>query len=429
MLKIQNAAQLAITPLRKAALEIAEAGLQAIDTQYIIEKGVRVDTNNALHIGDEVFSLEGVQRLFVVGVGKCAFRAVEALEKVLGDRIADGVVLDVQFGKLERVRSLLGDHPFPTDRNMQATAEIIQLLSETREDDLVLFVVSGGGSTLLCQPESMKCEEEQGILDCLFRAGATIQEINTLRKHLSYARGGNLAKYAYPAQVVSLIFSDVPGDGIESISSGPTVVDTTRKEDAQKVLDRYKVAETCGFRSIELLETPKDAKYFENVRNILFVSNKTALEAMREKAEQLGFNTHVPSAELTGEARDVAKYLAEELHKAPGKSVLLYGGETTVTVKNPGKGGRNLELALSALRFVQEGEIVMTVASDGRDNTEYAGAIADFVAKEHAAAKKLDIEKYLNGNQSFVFFEQTGDYLFTDSTGSNVSDFIITIKQ
>ena len=415
MQKIQNLSELAKTPLRKAALEIAEAGLQAIDTRKVVEEGLA-----KLNL-----PLDSNERLFVVGIGKCATQGVLALEKVLGAKITDGLVLDIQEGQFQKVRFLQGDHPFSTERDQEATKAIIAFLKQMTENDVVLFLISGGGSALLCQPEKHTCEHEEEIIKHLFTKGVAIQELNIVRKHLSLARGGYLAEYAYPAKVISLIFSDVPGNDVGVVSSGPTMFDKSTRDDAKEVLEKYGVGQYEKF----LIETPKDKKYFEKVQNILFVSNRTALYAMAQKAKELGFEPHIKTAELTGEARDVAKELVEELHKAPSKSVLLYGGETTVMVKKAGKGGRNLELALSALKFVQDDELLLSIASDGRDNTEYAGAIADSVAKEHAAKKHLEVEEYLEENKSFSFFEETGDYVVTGNTGSNVSDLIIAIKE
>ena len=413
--KIQNAADLATTPARKAALAIAKAGLQAIDTQKVVTEAIaKLD-----------LSLENNGRLFVVAIGKCATEGMLALEKVLGDNITDAIVFDIAEGQFTRARFLLGDHPFSTTRNKNATKHILNFLKITTEADTVLFLISGGGSALLCQPQGHTCESEAELIKQLFAKGVAIQELNVVRKHLSLARGGYLAQAAHPAKVISLIFSDVPGNGLDVVSSGPTAFDETTKEDAQRILEKYGLKSYAEY----LVETPKDKEYFENVRNILVVSNKTALDAMRKKAQELGFAANVQDDKLQGEARDVAKDIVDALRKAPAKSVLLYGGETTVTVKKPGKGGRNLELALSALLSIDYNELVLPVASDGLDNTEYAGAIADLLSKEHALAKNLDAKEYLDANQSFPFFEQTGDYLLTGNTGSNVSDLIIAIKE
>ena len=275
----------------------------------------------------------------------------------------------------------------------------------------------------------MGCREEASILGALTRVGATIQEINTVRKHLSFARGGYIAKHAYPARVVSLIFSDVPGDDIQFISSGPTVKDRTTIEDAESILSKYDVLNTCGIEKCGLIETPKEDKYFERVKNIIVVSNMVALRGMEAKARSLGLNPVLCTARLTGEAREAGKKIAGELHKVPSRTVLLYGGETTVTIRGRGHGGRNLELVTAALGEIQDNELIMAVASDGRDNGEFAGAICDKITKEEVRKRGIDWEEMLQDNNEYPLFEDIGHYLLTGDTGSNVADLFIALKE
>ena len=426
-MKIKNFQELATTENRKQILQIAEAGLEAIDTEKVIQKNIQIK-GEQLIIKDEKFSLKNVKRILVVGIGKCSLEAADALEKIMGEKISGGAVIDIHEGSLKRIKAYIGDHPFPTQRNIDNTKEIINLLSDTNENDLVIFIISGGGSTLLCQPKDLTCVDETQILKCLFESGADIQQINTIRKHISLARGGYLAKYAYPAQVISLIFSDVPGDDLEFIASGPTIKDTTTITDAMKIIADYNIENRCSLVKITLVETPKEDKYFKKVKNILLVSNKTALEAMGQKAGEFGFIPRICTTCLQGEAREVGVQIVKELEKENSKTALLYGGETTVTIKVKGKGGRNLELGLSALGVLKEGITVVPIASDGWDNTDFAGAICDKITIEKAQKLGLDPGKYLNENQSYSFFSQTGDYLSTGDTGSNVSDLIIAVK-
>jgi len=394
----------------------------------VIRTLVRLD-GEVLRIGKEAVDLSNIDRVFIAGVGKCSLDAAHALEDILGDRISSGLVLYVS-GKprLARVDSLQGTHPSPSDKNIQAAARLQGALEDLTEKDLVIFVVSGGGSTLLCLPEDKQCQEESDILRALTRAGATIQEVNTVRKHLSLARGGYLAKYAFPARMVSLIFSDIPGDDIQFVASGPTVKDTTTVEDAERIIAKYNVLATCRIDRYGLVETPKDDKYFERVTNILAVSNKVALDAMKEKAEQLGLKPVIRDANLSGEAQDVGRQILHEIRSAPAKTVLLYGGETTVTVHGFGRGGRNLELALSAMLDVQEGEVIMPVASDGRDNGEYAGAICDVITAQTALEKHINLQAHLQENHEYPLFREIGSYLLTGDTGSNVSDLVVALK-
>ncbi len=425
---VKNFAKLAKTEERKLVLEMFNAGLEAIDTEKVVKGTVKV-SKNTLHIGNEEFSLDKIERVFVIGVGKCSLSAAGALEDILGDRIDDGIVVDVREGKLKKMHTISGDHPLPSEKNINATKEIITLLSTTKEEDLVIFIISGGGSTLLCQPENMTCLDEANILQCLFAKGADIKDINTIRKHLSMARGGHLAKYAYPARVVSLIFSDVPGDDLEFIASGPTVKDSTTVRDAQEVIRKHDIKNESGLVDITLMETPKEDIYFRNVKNILVVSSRVALAAMAERARAAGYNADIRTTTLAGEARDVAKDVMEELHSAGSKAVLLYGGETTVTIKYLGRGGRNTEFAISALLSIKEGETVASITSDGRDNTDFAGAICDMMTRSTAEKLNLDIEDYLIHNHSYAFFAETGDYVETGNTGRNVADFVIALKK
>lgn len=424
---IKNVLGLAINDNRKKALQIAEAGLLAINTEKVLEKNVSLD-GGVLKIKDEKIGLSDIKRIFVVCIGKCSVEAAQTLERILGDRLTGGIALGTHGGEAKKIEILVGDHPFSTPRNIDATKKIIDFLSETKKTDLVIFVISGGGSALLCQPEELKCEDEKLVIERLFKAGAGIKEINIIRKHISLARGGHLVKYVYPAKVVSLIFSDVLGDDLEFIASGPTVLDTTTKEDAEKIISKYGIDKECGKINEGLIETPKDKKYFEQVKNILLVSNKVALEAMKEKTEELGLSAKIVSTELAGEARKVGQNLAERLHDTKRGKVLLCGGETTVIIKGQGMGGRNMELALSALRFLKDDELILTIASDGKDNSDFAGAICDYITKEKVGHLGLNIDKYLESNNSYGFFKEIKDAIITGNTGSNVADLTILIK-
>jgi glycerate-2-kinase len=245
---------------------------------------------------------------------------------------------------------------------------------------------------------------------------------------LSLARGGFLAKYVYPAKVIALIFSDVPSNKLEFIASGPTIKDTTTVDDAKNILKKYKVESQIGFNIDFLIETPKQDKYFKNVENILFLSNKEALKAMADYARSLKYRAKIKTDQLKGEAQQIGRQIAFDIKKEKNKTVLIYGGETTVKIIGKGKGGRNQELALSALRFIDNNELVIAFASDGKDNSLVAGAIADIFTKKKAKKLNLDIEKYLANNDSYSFFQKTGDFVKTGDTGSNVSDLIIALK-
>ena len=429
--KIKNFDDLAVNPGRRLALEIAESGLNAIDTELVIKSSVSF-RNGTLCIQNKICAINETKRIFVVAVGKCATEAARALEEVLGDRLSGGIALDVKAREncvFKKIECIVGTHPMPSDANINATKKIIELLKSLTATDLVIFAISGGGSTLLCLPEEgYTCLDEKVILGALFKKGATIREINVLRKHMSLARGGFLAQHAYPAQVISLIFSDVPGNDIGTVASGPTVRDTSTVEDADLIFKKYDLLRACKIDHCGLIETPKESKYFDRVMNMLVASNRIALEAMAATAMLKGFRSQIITDELVGEASKVGTSIVDAIRREPRETVFLYGGETTVTLSQPGKGGRNQELALSALRFVNGDEIVVPIASDGRDHSDLAGAIADEVTKTHMVKAGLAIEPFLENHDPYTFFKTTGDYLMTGDTGSNVSDLLVAIK-
>ncbi len=427
-MKIQNFDQLATTPARQALLAVAEAGLQAIDTGTVIRDAVQRE-GDVLTIGAEAVDLKQIDRLVFVAVGKCAADAAMAAEDIFGDRIARGVVLDVKkCPEVKYLQTFCGTHPLPSDENLAATKAIIVALQDLTERDLVIFVISGGGSTLLFLPQNPADREEVAIFNALTNASATIEELNTVRKHLSLARGGWLAERAYPARVISLIFSDVPGDDLSFISSGPTVKDETTVADAEKILAKFDVLWTCQIEKCDLVETPKDEKYFMRVKNILAVSNRKALEAMQGEAQKLGFMAEIRDTKLAGEVSNVAGMVADAIHQAPSKTMFLWGGETTVKIKGKGEGGRNLQLAAIALDFVKDDEEILSFGSDGHDHGPYAGAICDTMTEQAIIDANLDLKKFRDDNDTQALFEKTGNYLLTGDTGSNVSDLIIALK-
>ncbi len=439
-MKIKNFDDLATSEARRAMLRIAEAGLEAIDTENVMRNMIQLGEDHILRLGDGIvggsqplmFDLGTTRGIVFIAIGKCAVEAAAVAEDVLGDRISRGVVVDVKVcppSKTGRLQTFCGTHPLPSDENLRAAQAIVAALKDLSENDLVIFVVSGGGSTLLFLPEDPTSREESNIFDILTNAGATIEEINTVRKHTSYARGGHLAKDAYPARIVSFIISDVPGDDISFVASGPTVKDASTIDDATAILSKYGVLKNCAIEKCGLIETPKEDGYFARVTNILAVSNSKALEAMRQFAELLGFRAEVRDTQLAGEAEAVAGMVSFELHSAAAGSVLLWGGETTVAVHNKkGQGGRNLQLCLAALPSIADDEIILSLASDGRDHGPYAGALCDAATREAIKNAGLDAAAALVGDDSYPLFEKAGNYVMTGDTGSNVSDLIIALK-
>ncbi|OGY26258.1 MAG: hypothetical protein A2Z24_03020 [Candidatus Woykebacteria bacterium RBG_16_44_10] len=423
---IKNFAQLATSPLRRDALEIIDAGFSAINTEKVIKNTVSLESSNLLRVKDQWFDLSRYRRVYLVGIGKVAYAAAKALEDILGDLITDGVVLDIQTGPLRKVRSLVGTHPNPTQANVSATREITSLLRAAGEEDLVLAIVSGGGSALLCSPYQISCEEKSAVIAAMMNSWATIEELNTVRKHLSEIKGGNFAKLAHPAQIVALIFSDVPGDDVGLVASGPTVLDTTTIADAAKLMARYDVLKKCRLPHCDLVETPKDPVYFQLVTNIVLANNRLAVEAMEVAAVKLEYRAEVFSAQIEGPAVDVAKRLV--LNAKP-KTALIAAGETTVDVRGDGIGGRNQHLVLAALKYLTDDQVLVSVNSDGIDRSTYAGAIGDKTTLAKAKKKKLSTEKFLKNCDSFNFFKKVGDGIETGILGSNAADLTLVLAR
>ncbi|MDR3642552.1 MAG: DUF4147 domain-containing protein [Candidatus Doudnabacteria bacterium] len=424
---IKNFDQLAMSTLRRQALLIAEAGFFAINTKDAVRRGINYNQKNqVLEVGDKKYVLKNFRRVMCVGFGKAAFDAVSEIQEILSGFITCGFVIDLKEGSLGNITCRIGTHPYPTKVNIQATKELMAMLADCSSEDLVICVVSGGGSALLCSPRDMSCEQEVEIVSALTVKGASIQELNTVRKHISTVKGGQLAKLMYPARVVSLIFSDVPGDDISMVASGPTVLDRSTIKDAAAVLKKYDVLEMCRLPSCNLAETPKDPKFFGNVQNYLLVSPGLAISAMKNAADNLGFDVKIFSDHYQGVARELAPKIIGENKKG---QCLLGAGESTVNITGKGKGGRSQEMALAALDSVADNQVLVCAASDGHDNTEAAGAIIDATIKARAEALGLNMREYLDNNDSFNFFEQVEGQLLTGPTETNVSDFFVCLRQ
>ncbi len=424
---IKNFDDLAVTPARTSLLTIAEAGYKAIETSKVVRNAV-ILFENTLTVQDKVYNLNEYKNIYVIGVGKCSYDSAVELENILGDRIKEGIIIDVSVkDELKKIRCYAGTHPYPSEENIKYTNELLSIADKATEHDLVIAIISGGGSTLLCQPETHTHADEKGLVEYLFKAGATIEELNIIRKHLSKARGGYIANVANPATVVSLLFSDVPGNDIRTISSGPTVLDETTLEDALTVFAKYS-SDNSGFSVKHFFETPKETSIFKNVHNALILKNTTALEAMKLCAEKLGYTVEIKETKLQGEARVVGEELVHALRAAKARTVHLYGGETTVTIVGPGKGGRNEELSLSAIPIIEDDELLVSLASDGRDNTDFAGGIADKYTRGKAEDANLNPNDYLYTNDSYSFFHTLHQGIKIGYTGANVADLVIAIK-
>jgi glycerate 2-kinase len=306
----------------------------------------------------------------------------------------------------------------------------MKFASQLTPDDVLICLISGGGSALMTAP-LIPLDELQSLTTALLASGARIDEINTIRRHLDSLKGGGLAQMANGAQVISLILSDVVGDPIEAIASGPTAPDSTTNKDAEAILDRYQIS----FRKLNLRETLKpNDPIFAVVENHIIASNLIALQAAWAQAEQEGFYVKIVNDKLQGEARDVGREMAillkEELVKQARPFCLLAGGETTVTIKGNGKGGRNQEVVLGAVEVLREMENVMliSIATDGEDGpTNAAGAMATNESARRAGSLGLSAADSLSRNDAYVFFDQLGDLIRIGPSGTNVNDILMGI--
>jgi glycerate-2-kinase len=412
---IKNFKSLALNKERRIALEIVEAGLSALDyekidfEQYLYQHELaRILTRNNTN-----------KNIYLIGFGKGSAKIADILRKKI--KFKEIYVIDVKG------RYFKGTHPLPSRKNFFFTKEIIERFQgKLIEDDLVIVLVCGGGSAMLVYP-NIPLKKYIQVNQELLKSGANIYEMNTIRKHLDLVKGGGLLKILYPAKIISFIFSDVPGNDLSFIASGPTVKDKTNIATALKIIKKYKLK---SVKKEDLIETPKEEKYFKNVRNILALSNLTALKAMKEKAESLGLKAKILTDNLKGDVKDVAKFLFQEIKKSKEK-ILIAGGETTVKVKGKGKGGRNQELVLwflKTLTYADSNFLIVSLNSDGWDNTEFAGAIGDKITLEKAEKLKLDIDKFLENNDSFHFFKKTKDGIITGRLPINVADLILAWK-
>jgi hydroxypyruvate reductase len=435
--------------LRRAAAAILASGLRAADPVRLVRQNLR-RRGRVLAVAGARHVL-GRGRLVVVAAGKAAGPMAAAAEQVLDRWLTEGVAVDTADRvPLARVRLLLAGHPVPDPRGVDAAAEVERLALGLGRDDLLLVLLSGGASALLAAPaKGITLDDKARVTSLLLRAGATIHELNTVRKHLSRLKGGGLARTAAPARVATLVLSDVVGDDLSTIASGPTAPDPTTFADALAVLDRHGVLPdapasvrarlTAGARG-ELPETPKpDDPLFRRVVSRIIGSNRLTVEAAAREARRQGLRAVVLTTRLEGEAREVARALtailrecAETGRPARPPVCLLAGGETTVTVRGEGRGGRNQELVVASVeplsRFARH-VVVASMATDGIDGmSEAAGGIADQESGARAAAIGLaPPSAFLAASDSSAFLAPLADLIITGPTGTNVVDLTLLL--
>ncbi len=433
--------------LRKQALRIFQAALQAAEPQAAVLRHVRLN-GDILIAGGKRYNLKSVRNVYVVGAGKASARMAQAVERVLGKRISGGLI-NVKYGssgKLRRIEMNECGHPIPDAKGEAGARRIAEMVANAGSDDLVICVIAGGASALLPLPAApVTLEDKQATTRLLLESGANIHEMNCVRKHISELKGGQLALLAYPAAVLTLILSDVVGDDLDVIGSGPTVPDRSTAASARHIVEKYDLGDRVPSSVTQRLasdraETPKPGdKIFARVQNLVVGSNRLAVDAAAREARTLGFHTLVLSTFIEGEAREVARVhaaIARELRKfgRPAKlpACVLSGGETTVTIRGTGCGGRNQEFVLAAAMGIADLKdvVILSAGTDGIDGvTEAAGALADGRTMARAETLGLNAAEFLARNDSHHFFRQLGDFIDTGPTGTNVADIQIILAR
>jgi len=441
--------------MRSTVRSLYNVALESADPYKAVINHVR-KKGNVLEIDGQKYDLLRYKNIYVVGSGKATAGMAKAIEDILtkreqGDLITDGQI-SIGYGcgvgiELKKIKINESGHPIPDDASIAGAKKIKELLNKTTENDLVIYLATGGGSAILAMPtEGITLDELQTTTQLLLKSGATLQEINYVRKHLDMVKGGQLARDAYPSTLITLVLSDVVNDPIDMISSGPTVPDPHTFEDAYEVLKKYnlldKVPESVkkrierGLRG-EIPDTPKENEpWFERTKSIMVGTNAMAVSAMGEKVKEMGFDTLIIKEPVTGEARNVAiEHARNAIKMAMNRKTPLFilsGGETTVTIKGNGAGGRNQEYTLAfALEMEKQGFenfVCLSCGTDGIDNIrEAAGAMIDGTSLKKARKIGLSPEQLLNNNDSYHFHEPIGTLIKTGPTGTNVNDVQIVV--
>ncbi len=432
---------------RKMALELLNEGIRAADPKKAIYSSVKLDENEIRFNNGSKYLLNDFKRIFVIGAGKAAAKMAEAVEEVLGQHIHKGMINTPESSMKQKISlnyitlNITG-HPLVTQETISSTKKILDLIKGLSTNDLVICLISGGGSASLEVPvENVSLDDLSKVFNLLTDVGASIHELNTIRKHISKVKGGKLAQLIYPAKVISLIISDVIGDTLDTIASGPTAPDFTTWQNTEQIIKKYNLMNKLpdsiqqaikrGLKK-EINDTLKpENPIFDNVENIIIASNIKSCNAMREYANQKLYPSSIISTQISGEARVVGRELAEKTKSIDNNSVLLAGGETTVTIQGKGLGGRNQELALAASQVISgtKGIVIASIGSDGVDGpTEAAGALVDGYTVLAGSKIGLDIEDFLENNDSFNYLKQTNNLIITGSTSTNVMDFIVIVK-
>jgi glycerate 2-kinase len=440
--------------MKRMARAIFSEALTAVDPTKILKERIRIDKSFLwIKIGDnseKVFDLNRFDKIFLVGTGKASNSMAQAIEEIFEDRLTKGVIT-TKYGHLlplKKTQIIEAGHPIPDQKGYEGAKIIHHLLKGSGPEDLVIFLLSGGGSALLPFPANgIELKEKQKVTQFLLDCGADIKEINTIRKHISWMKGGWLAKWAYPSTVIGFILSDVVGDPLDAIGSGPTVPDPSTFGEAWEVLRKYDLLNRIAPSIKNFLELGKEGKVeespkmgdivFQKVYNSLIGSNILALRAAEKKATSLGLNTLILSSSIEGETREAARFhtaIAKEVissgNPIPKPACILSGGETTVTIKGNGLGGRNQEFVLAGALEISGTEkvVLLSGGTDGTDGpTDASGAVADHTTIQRAKSMGMDPRAHLDNNDTYPFFQKLGDLLITGPTQTNVMDVRILL--
>ncbi len=440
---IKNSTEIGFTPLRRHAIEILDSGVEAVLPSHIIPSAVSYYPGHGMLAVNGRFYYPG-RRIFVIGGGKAGGRMAEAIEKILPESILiDGLIIDKSSDfNTKRIKVVSAGHPIPDSRGEQAVKEMLSLKDRYKIDeyDTVICLFSGGGSALMTYPaEGITLDDIRSVTKKLLASGAEIGEINTIRKHLSSIKGGRLGQYFAPARVITFIISDVIGNDLSTIASGPTYPDATTYEDAISILDKYNLTGKLPLNIIELLRNgaegklPETPKHLDNCENYIIADSKPALEAMKRKALQLGYKPFIITSQQKGETTAVAENRAFEIlsGKYDEYNALIIGGETTpVLPQNSGIGGRNQQYTAVSMSILKNLPGEWLVAGMGTDGSDYmpdiAGAIVDNDTARTVQECSLDIESYICRYDSNTLLKSVGNSLIvTGDTGTNVGDIIL----
>jgi len=423
---IQNFKDLATTDKKKECLEILEAGLRAADPENIIPKFV---TPNEIGIGDKSIKIEKYPNIYSVAFGKAGDSMTRALNAIIP--IKSGIVVIPKGSKSiikgKKFQIFNSRHPKPDQTSVKAAKEVMKFVQNKRSDELIIFLVSGGGSSLLAMPNEITLDDKIYVTNLLLKSGATIQEFNCIRKHLSKIKGGKLVE-GMKCQGVSLVMSDVEGDDLSSIASGTTYMDDTTYSDALDILEKYKLKRKTPIEVLQVLEeglqkenieTPKKSK----IENYIIANNDDCLEAMQRKAKEIGYQTY--KMQIFGDIKDVVTKILDNISENQ-KTCLIFGGEPTVRVLGKGMGGRNQELVLRILKNTQKLKkiVIASMGTDGIDgNSVFAGAITENIRIDSSIMKE-----FLKNSDSGRFFQKQKGSIVTDFTHTNLMDIGVILS-